>query len=100
MIINIMVNEDINCNKFHVKNDLKKAYKKRSKTDWEMYPQTINAYYHPLYNEMVFPAAIFQKPFFDEDNMEASYGGIGTVIAHENSLFLSVLTYIMNMNVN
>ena len=80
---NSYIQNIINCNKFHYLNDIKKCYKKRDKTDWEMYPQTVNAYYHPLYNEMVFPAAIFQSPFFDENKMELSYGGIGSVIAHE-----------------
>lgn len=80
---NTFVQNLINCSIFHFKDEIKKCYKKKDKSEWEMYPQTINAYYHPLYNEMVFPAGIFQKPFFDEDKMVNSYGGIGTVIAHE-----------------
>lgn len=52
--------------------------------EWEMYPQTVNAYYHPLRNEIVFPAAILQPPFFHEDADDAiNYGGIGSVIGHE-----------------
>lgn len=54
------------------------------KDEWEMYPQTVNAYYHPLRNEIVFPAAILQPPFFDADADDAvNYGGIGAVIGHE-----------------
>jgi putative endopeptidase len=51
---------------------------------WEMTPQTINAYYHPSLNEVVFPAAILQPPFF---NMEAddavNYGSMGAIVGHE-----------------
>ena len=52
--------------------------------EWLMYPQTVNAYYHPLRNEIVFPAAILQPPFFSADADDAvNYGGIGAVIGHE-----------------
>ncbi|MDK9643565.1 M13 family peptidase [Propionibacterium freudenreichii] len=52
--------------------------------EWFMYPQTVNAYYHPLRNEIVFPAAILQPPFFNVDADDAvNYGGIGGVIGHE-----------------
>lgn len=52
--------------------------------EWGMTPQTVNAYYHPLYNEIVFPAAILQPPFFDLAADDAvNYGGIGAVIGHE-----------------
>lgn len=52
--------------------------------EWLMYPQTVNAYYHPLRNEIVFPAAILQPPFFNPDADDAvNYGGIGAVIGHE-----------------
>ena len=54
------------------------------KEEWEMFPQTVNAYYHPLRNEIVFPAAILQPPFFNPDADDAvNYGGIGAVIGHE-----------------
>ncbi len=54
------------------------------KHEWLMTPQTVNAYYHPLRNEIVFPAAILQPPFFDEHADEAvNYGAIGAVIGHE-----------------
>ena len=52
--------------------------------EWFMTPQTVNAYYNPLMNEIVFPAAILQLPFFDaERDAAANYGGIGAVIGHE-----------------
>jgi putative endopeptidase len=52
--------------------------------EWYMTPQTVNAYYNPLMNEIVFPAAILQYPFFDaERDAAANYGGIGAVIGHE-----------------
>jgi putative endopeptidase len=52
--------------------------------EWHMTPQTVNAYYNPLANEIVFPAAILQPPFFDLGaDIAANYGGIGAVIGHE-----------------
>ncbi|GAB3450099.1 M13 family metallopeptidase [Phycicoccus ginsengisoli] len=52
--------------------------------EWLMLPQTVNAYYHPLMNEIVFPAGILQPPFFDLEADDAvNYGGIGAVIGHE-----------------
>ncbi|MCL2785279.1 MAG: peptidase M13 [Propionibacteriaceae bacterium] len=52
--------------------------------EWFMFPQTVNAYYHPLRNEIVFPAAILQPPFFNVDADDAvNYGAIGAVIGHE-----------------
>ncbi|MCP2635612.1 peptidase M13 [Microbacterium sp. HD4P20] len=52
--------------------------------EWYMTPQTVNAYYNPLMNEIVFPAAILQYPFFEADrDAAANYGGIGAVIGHE-----------------
>ncbi|MDB5431521.1 MAG: peptidase [Caulobacter sp.] len=54
------------------------------KTEWGMTPQTVNAYYNPTANEIVFPAAILQPPFFDPNaDMAINYGGIGAVIGHE-----------------
>ncbi|WP_193104333.1 M13 family metallopeptidase [Brachybacterium sp. FME24] len=53
-------------------------------TEWHMTPQTVNAYYNPGRNEIVFPAAILQPPFFDADAEDAvNFGGIGAVIGHE-----------------
>ena len=54
------------------------------RSEWQMTPQEINAYYNPLNNEIVFPAAILQPPFFDPNADDAvNYGGIGAVIGHE-----------------
>lgn len=54
------------------------------RTEWGMTPQTINAYYNPLNNEIVFPAGILQAPFYDPNSSDAeNYGGIGVVIGHE-----------------
>ncbi len=56
------------------------------KSRWGMAPQTVNAYFNPIYNEIVFPAAILQPPFYDYKADEAvNYGGIGAVIGHEIS---------------
>jgi len=61
-----------------------KIGKEVDRSEWLMTPQTVNAYYHPRMNEIVFPAAILQPPFFDPDADDAAnYGGIGAVIGHE-----------------
>ncbi len=63
---------------------IKKLGKPVDKTEWGMTPPTVNAYYNPSYNEIVFPAGILQFPFFDENADDAiNYGGIGMVIGHE-----------------
>ena len=73
-------------NEFNYKWNLSKIGKPVDKTEWGMTPQTVNAYYNPLQNEIVFPAAILQPPFFDtEATDEINYGGIGAVIGHEMS---------------
>jgi predicted metalloendopeptidase len=70
----------------NVKRELAKLGKPVDKTEWYMTPQTVNAYYNPLANEIVFPAAILQPPFFDMKADDAvNYGGIGAVIGHEIS---------------
>ena len=69
---------------WHNNEYLKKWGKPADRTEWGMTPQTINAYYNPLYNEIVFPAGILQAPFFDPNASDAeNYGGIGVVIGHE-----------------
>ena len=74
----------IAANAFNYQWDLAKIGKPVDKTEWGMSPQTVNAYYNPLANEIVFPAAILQPPFFDPDATdEMNYGGIGAVIGHE-----------------
>ena len=63
---------------------LSKWGKPVDRTEWSMTPQTINAYYNPVNNEIVFPAGILQAPFFDPQSSDAeNYGGIGVVIGHE-----------------
>ncbi len=70
----------------NVKRELAKVGQPVDKTEWGMTPQTVNAYYNPLANEIVFPAAILQPPFFDLNADDAvNYGGIGAVIGHEIS---------------
>ncbi|HPN38320.1 MAG TPA: M13 family metallopeptidase [Melioribacteraceae bacterium] len=69
---------------FNSRDDLNKIGKKVDKSEWEILPQTVNAYYHPVLNEVVFPAAILQPPFFDYKADDAvNYGAIGAVIGHE-----------------
>jgi putative endopeptidase len=71
-------------NEFNYKWMMGKIGKPVDKTEWGMSPQTVNAYYNPLQNEIVFPAAILQPPFFDPNADDATnYGGIGAVIGHE-----------------
>ncbi len=66
--------------------DLNKLGKPVDRDEWGMTPQTVNAYYNPELNEIVFPAAILQPPFFDANADDAvNYGGIGGVIGHEIS---------------
>jgi putative endopeptidase len=69
---------------FEVNRALNKIGQPIDREEWLMTPQTVNAYYHPLKNEIVFPAAILQPPFFNEYADDAvNYGGIGAVIGHE-----------------
>src|SRR3954453_14141166 len=69
---------------FEFQRELGKIGKPLDRGEWFMTPQTINAYYNPGFNEIVFPAAILQYPFFDEGrDAAANYGAIGAVIGHE-----------------
>ncbi len=78
---NVLRARDVN-----VQREIAKVGKPVDKTEWGMTPQTVNAYYNPLANEIVFPAAILQSPFFDMKADDAvNYGGIGAVIGHEIS---------------
>ncbi|MFL6845915.1 MAG: M13 family metallopeptidase [Allosphingosinicella sp.] len=73
-------------NQFEYRRNLAKLGKPIDRAEWGMSPQTVNAYANPLMNEVVFPAAILQPPFFDPNADDAvNYGGIGAVIGHELS---------------
>jgi len=70
--------------KFQRDHELSKIGKPVDRDEWHMTPQTVNAYYNPVMNEIVFPAAILQSPFFSLTADDAvNYGGIGAVIGHE-----------------
>jgi putative endopeptidase len=70
--------------KFQRDHELSKVGKPVDREEWFMAPQTVNAYYNPVMNEIVFPAAILQPPFFGLDHDDAvNYGAIGAVIGHE-----------------
>lgn len=72
--------------RFEYQRDLDKLGGPIDRNEWHMTPQTINAYYNPTMNEIVFPAAILQPPFFNLDADDAAnYGAIGAVIGHELS---------------
>jgi putative endopeptidase len=76
----------VRANEFEHRRNLNKLGKPVDRSEWGMTPQTINAYYNPLMNEIVFPAAILQPPFFNVQADDAvNYGGIVAVIGHEMS---------------
>jgi putative endopeptidase len=76
----------VRANEFEYKRNLDKLGKPVDRNEWQMTPQTVNAYYNPPMNEIVFPAAILQPPFFNVQADDAvNYGGIGGVIGHEIS---------------
>lgn len=71
---------------WHLKDNLSKINEPVDTTEWHMNPQTVNAYFNPTQNEIVFPAAILQPPFFDyKADAAVNFGGIGAVIGHEIS---------------
>ena len=72
------------CTEYDFARELAKIGSPIDRAEWFMLPQTVNAYYNPGFNEIVFPAAILQYPFFVEDrDAAANYGAIGAVIGHE-----------------
>ncbi|BDD10251.1 endothelin-converting protein [Fulvitalea axinellae] len=74
----------ISASEFERKKNIDDLHKPIDKTKWHMTPQTVNAYYSPVSNEIVFPAAILQPPFYDyKADAAVNYGGIGAVIGHE-----------------
>lgn len=76
----------LNAKIFNYNRNKNKIGKPVDKSEWFMSPQTVNAYYNPAYNEIVFPAAILQPPFYDyKADAAVNFGGIGAVIGHEMS---------------
>lgn len=76
----------LNASAWNFKKDIDKLGKPVDKSEWFMAPQVVNAYFNPAYNEIVFPAAILQPPFYNYTADDAvNYGGIGAVIGHEIS---------------
>lgn len=76
----------LNVTKWNYVKNMEKLGKEVDRSEWGMSPQTVNAYFNPVNNEIVFPAAILQPPFYDYRADEAvNYGGIGAVIGHEIS---------------
>ncbi len=72
--------------RWYVKDNYSKLNKPVDKEEWHMTPQTVNAYYNPTTNEICFPAAILQPPYFDPDADDAqNYGAIGVIIGHETT---------------
>jgi len=83
---NTLATNVMNMTYFEYKKNVNRLGQPIDKDEWGMTPQTINAYYNPAMNEIVFPAAILQPPFFNADADDAiNYGGIGGVIGHEFS---------------
>ena len=81
-----LVGNIMRSNLFEYNRSINKLGKPVDRTEWGMTPQTVNAYYNPELNEIVFPAAILQPPFFNANVDDAvNYGGIGAVIGHEIS---------------
>ena len=81
-----LVGNVIRAQTFEYNRNLNKLGKPIDRGEWGMTPQTVNAYYNPELNEIVFPAAILQPPFFDSQADDAAiYGGIGGIIGHEIS---------------
>jgi putative endopeptidase len=77
-------NNAVSAGEFEFKRNLGKIGKPVDRTEWGMTPPTVNAYYNPSMNEIVFPAGILQPPFYDPKADDAfNYGGIGAVIGHE-----------------
>lgn len=78
------LDNNLSASAWSVADNLSKLGKPTDKTEWGMSPQTVNAYYNPTSNEICFPAAILQPPFFNPDADDAvNYGAIGVVIGHE-----------------
>ncbi|XP_071527173.1 endothelin-converting enzyme homolog isoform X2 [Panulirus ornatus] len=86
--LKVMENEffqnNVRVNNFNIKENLARLFKPVNKTRWDMSPPTVNAYYSPTRNDIVFPAGILQAPFFHHDNPKSlNYGAVGVVMGHE-----------------
>lgn len=77
---------NLKLNTYNLRKNLERIDQPVNKTRWSMSPPTVNAYYTPTKNQVVFPAGILQMPFFDFNNPKSlNYGGIGVVVGHEVS---------------
>ncbi|XP_037790089.1 endothelin-converting enzyme homolog [Penaeus monodon] len=75
---------NVRVNNFNIRENLKRLFKPVNKTRWDMSPPTVNAYYSPTRNDIVFPAGILQAPIFDHNNSKSlNYGAVGVVMGHE-----------------
>lgn len=75
---------NLRVNKYNLRKNLEKLDRLVNKTTWIMTPPTVNAYYTPTKNQIVFPAGILQSPFYDRQNPNSlNFGGIGVVMGHE-----------------
>jgi putative endopeptidase len=80
---NTLMNNIITTRRYSFDKDIEKIGKPIDITAWEMLPQHVNAYYHPLRNEIVFPAGILQDAFYSSDDANKNFGAIGVIIGHE-----------------
>lgn len=79
-----LIHNILSCSLWLFQDNINKLGKPIDKSEWDTYPQIVNAYYHPLFNDITFPAGILQPPFYDSQADDAiNFGGIGTVIGHE-----------------
>lgn len=78
-----LFNNILNINYLKNNFEFNELYENKNKDKWYMHPFMVNAYYSPTSNEIVFPAGILQEPFFYENNLVKSFGGIGYIVGHE-----------------
>jgi membrane metallo-endopeptidase-like protein 1 len=85
---------NIKLNTYNLKKNLERLDQSVNKTRWSMSPPTVNAYYTPTKNQVVFPAGILQTPFYEADNSKSlNYGAIGVVVGHEVSLAIIIFLH-------
>ncbi len=79
-----LIKNILTINKFNMSHYMKTLYEPLNRDKWSMFAHTVNAYYSPSMNEIVFPAGILQKPFFSLDqDMSLNFGGFGMIVGHE-----------------